>query len=375
MKFIPILFSLLIGISTIPTFALSPMYQEASVIRPDIAKCDVTEFYGSDGYLPMEMFLTFDPKAQATINVKSFDPASEFVQDLSKASQIGRISLSTNATDNFLIFIDLDYKTKNIDEPRIINFELYNSGKFTGAKQVVHEGFEYCHILLIETSETPRIPTPKELADLAKDIFSERLEDVEVKVDENRQTSFYMGLFTFTGVIALVIIIIILIAMKIIDNRGFKNDRKDLKTTLMIVKNTVRKIPIMISHLNINSTVKSTQAITKPIVKEEIVDNDDDDNKIIEEIFPTESVKKTSTETVKKIKNVVSEPLKKILDIEDHSNETDEEKIEKEFNNFSEEDMIKEYEKLQIEYKKNSSMELKLKLDYLYRMIMDGIKQ
>lgn len=115
----------------------------------------INEFF----HLPIRVNLVHDSVVDHQVKVTSQDPASEVYWEGSKTS----FQMVTSAPDRHSIEVVLDYEIKH-EDPRQVFYQIYSQDNVLMMEgNWRHEGFTFCKVIEMSTSDAPHILTAEEI--------------------------------------------------------------------------------------------------------------------------------------------------------------------------------------------------------------------
>lgn len=170
--------------------------------RQGLENCELVELLDRM-YVPVRIELFHEPVVNQIIETSSSDPASELFFEKSES----RLGLITNSTDNFMIKVQLDYKTKE-EKSRQVGYSYQSENYMLERGNWNHEGIEFCKIFQVNTSVAPHIPTSAEILDIAGKITKEKFDSVSRQLSGNTDMVFIFVLMilAFSGLVIILMI-------------------------------------------------------------------------------------------------------------------------------------------------------------------------
>ena len=170
--------------------------------RQGLENCELVELLDRM-YVPVRIELFHEPVVNQIIETSSSDPASELFFEKSES----RLGLITNSSDNFMIKVQLDYKTKE-EKSRQVGYSYQSENYMLERGNWNHEGIEFCKIFQVNTSVAPHIPTSAEILDIAGKITKEKFDSVSRQLSGNTDMVFIFVLMilAFSGLVIILMI-------------------------------------------------------------------------------------------------------------------------------------------------------------------------
>ena len=170
--------------------------------RQGLENCELVELLDRM-YVPVRIELFHEPVVNQIIETSSSDPASELFFEKSES----RLGLITNSTDNFMIKVQLDYKTKE-EKSRQVGYSYQSENYMLERGNWNHEGIEFCKIFQVNTSVAPHIPTSAEILDIAGKITKEKFDSVSRQLSgiTDMVFIFVLMILAFSGLVIILMI-------------------------------------------------------------------------------------------------------------------------------------------------------------------------
>lgn len=360
-------------------YAMQPANGQLFFDDPDYKDCEIREFR-EGAYTPFRIAIEHEPSIRQTISDDHNDPASRLIFDQFESEtddQNSFITFFSNSTDDWLIRVDLEYKSDNPD-PRevLVRYDFKNIDH--SSERIFHEGFDFCILFYIQARPPPVIPTTSEILIIAEKIQEEKFTEfgrtVRGLIDTVVRTE---DINTITTMLLVVLLTTQLVSWGVGRRSGSKM-RKELKLEKVAIKNErIRsKTARLDNEIKLNDflhdTTKKLESVTSiasvdlrtKLLDEEKKETPDEPTK------PTEV--KPLVEKLDEIKSKAVEVGMKVIGKGGNINLVSKENFKEEFKKKYGGDMEAYqalHEKLYKQYKEHRTQETSLKIQALSELI------
>lgn len=193
-------------------FAQRPTQQILEELKSrDKFNCEVwqiNEFF----HLPVRMNLIHEAVDDHQVSIKSTDPASEVFWEGSRTN----FQMVTASPDRHTVEVILDYELKH-QEPRQVYYQIYSQDNILMMEgNWQHEGFTFCKVIEMSTSEAPHILTAEEIQEENNKFNADfRAENAEKFTSlENAQITYGILLLIIGIIISVFLIIAVMMYSK-----------------------------------------------------------------------------------------------------------------------------------------------------------------